>query len=73
MDNIPYITDEVFGLNIPKEIAGIPNKILVSKNTWTNRSDYNSKRKELASKFIQNFEKYKNYVDKTVIEAGPVI
>ena len=73
MDNIPYIKDEVFGLHIPKSINNITDEILVAKNTWSNKSDYIRKRKELAGKFIANFEKYKKYVDPSVIKAGPVL
>jgi phosphoenolpyruvate carboxykinase (ATP) len=73
MDNIPYLKEEVFGLKIPKTLDGIPEEILNARNSWKNKSDYDNKRKELANKFIQNFEKYKNYVDEAVIQAGPVV
>jgi phosphoenolpyruvate carboxykinase (ATP) len=73
MDNIPYLKEEVFGLRIPKSLDGIPEGILYARNSWKNKSDYDNKRKELANKFIQNFEKYKNYVDEAVIQAGPVV
>ena len=48
----------VFGIQAPKELAGVPTEILNPRQTWENKSLYDATRDELAQMFIDNFKKY---------------
>lgn len=58
LDNVEYEPHPIFGMMIPKECPGVPSEILNPRNTWTDKNDYDEKAKDLAKKFIANFEKY---------------
>jgi phosphoenolpyruvate carboxykinase (ATP) len=51
----------VFNLLVPKNVNGIPSKILNPRNAWRDKEDYKYNVNNLAKLFIKNFEKYKLY------------
>ncbi len=52
---------DVFNLDVPKSLDGVAdNSILNPKNTWEDKDAYDKKLKELASMFIENFNRYNN-------------
>ncbi|MGI6342354.1 MAG: phosphoenolpyruvate carboxykinase (ATP) [Bacteroidales bacterium] len=68
-ETIPY-----FNLEIPKELKGVTTEILNPKNTYANESDWHTKAKDLAQRFINNFEKYTdNEEGKRLVKAGPIL
>jgi phosphoenolpyruvate carboxykinase (ATP) len=71
LDNVDTIVDPVFGFAVPKHVLGVADEILIPKNTWTDKSVYDSKAKFLASLFVKNFEKYANAVSNEILNAGP--
>ncbi|MFP3423052.1 phosphoenolpyruvate carboxykinase (ATP), partial [Bacillus sp. SIMBA_161] len=50
--------ESVFGLNMPKEIPGVPTEVLNPRNAWADKEAYDQKAQELAKKFKDNFEKF---------------
>jgi len=70
LDNCEYIVDEVFGLHIPTSCPGVPEEILIPKNTWTDKLAYDVQAKELASRFINNFKKFSDMPDE-IKQASP--
>jgi len=71
LDKVETTIDPVFGFAIPNHIAGVPDEILIPKNTWTDKAAYDEKAKFLAGLFVKNFDKYASGVSKEVIAAGP--
>lgn len=71
LNNIETITDDIFGLQVPVNVAGVPDEVLVPKNTWNDKDAYEQTAKELANKFHQNFSKFENVSDE-IKNAGPV-
>lgn len=71
LNNIETITDEVFGLKIPVHVAGVPDEVLVPKNTWKDKTAYEDAAKSLAIEFHSNFEKFNN-VNSSIKQAGPI-
>lgn len=65
--------DPVFELAIPAEIEGVPDEILLPRNTWDDKQAYDEKAHKLAEMFAQNFRKFKNEASQELIEAGPKI
>ena len=56
LENVEYIYDELFHLNIPKTCPGIPNKILNPVNMWIEKEDYELTATRLANKFSAAFD-----------------
>jgi len=64
----------IFNLMIPKHISGIEDGILNPRSAWSNPEDWDNSARELAKKFIKNFEKYTEHDDsKYLVSAGPQI
>jgi phosphoenolpyruvate carboxykinase (ATP) len=68
---VPTSPSEIFGLHIPTSCPGVDVSILSPKNTWTDKQAYDLTLKQLANKFIQNFEKYKAGSAPEIFQAGP--
>lgn len=63
---------EPFGLHIPKSVTGVNAQILNPRNTWEHKDEYDIKAKDLAQKFIKNFENFTdNEAGKHLVKAGP--
>lgn len=69
LDHIETIKEEIFGLEIPAHVPGVPDEVLLPVKTWSDTHAYNVKAEELAQKFHKNFEKFAN-VPKEIIELG---
>jgi phosphoenolpyruvate carboxykinase (ATP) len=62
----------IFNLHVPTSLDGVDPKILDPRDSYTNVSDWESKAKDLANRFIKNFEQYTdNDEGKALISAGP--
>ena len=72
LNTIETITDDVFGLNIPTHVAGVPDEVLIPRQTWSDKEAYDQAAKKLAKEFRANFEKF-NYVSDEIKQAGPLV
>jgi len=62
----------IFNLEIPTELHGVDTKVLDPRDTYADAADWDEKAKDLASRFIKNFEKYTdNEAGKALVAAGP--
>ncbi|KAF8683564.1 hypothetical protein HU200_044482 [Digitaria exilis] len=73
-----YKKTEVFGLEIPTEINGVPSEILDPINTWTDKAAYKETLLTLAGLFKKNFEVFASYkigddssLTDEILAAGP--
>lgn len=73
LDNVPTVTDPVFGLQIPQECPGVPANVLNPRNTWSDPAAYDAKAQELAKMFNNNFKKYADGVSEAIRQAAPVV
>ncbi len=65
--NIPY-----FNFEVPTELPGVDTNILDPRNTYSCACQWEEKAKDLAGRFIKNFEKYTdNEEGKQLVNAGP--
>jgi phosphoenolpyruvate carboxykinase (ATP) len=69
--NVKYITDPVFGFQVPQSCDGVPESVLNPSESWHSKDEYMKKYKELASRFIENFKKFEEGCPVEVIAAGP--
>jgi phosphoenolpyruvate carboxykinase (ATP) len=71
LDNVDYTTHEIFGLKIPNTCPNVPTEILHPRNTWKDKSAYDSKANLLANKFVANFEKFESDASEEIMNAAP--
>ena len=65
--NIPF-----FNFEVPTELPGVDTGILDPRDTYEDPSVWEEKAKDLAGRFIKNFEKYTtNELGKSLVAAGP--
>ena len=63
----------VFGLHVPKKCTNVPDELMIPKNSWKDKKEYDLQLNKLAGMFIKNFEKYSKDVSSSVLQAGPQI
>lgn len=62
----------IFGIEVPTELPGVDTKILDPRDTYENAGIWEEKAKDLAGRFIKNFNKYEgNKAGKALVSAGP--
>ncbi|MEW9670902.1 phosphoenolpyruvate carboxykinase (ATP) [Ammoniphilus sp. 3BR4] len=72
LDHTELTADPIFKLRIPKKISGVPSEVLQPKNTWSNPDEYDLKAKDLASRFVRNFQKFEG-IGQDIVDAGPKV
>ena len=66
---IPY-----FNFEVPTELPGVDTNILDPRNTYADASEWETKAKDLAQRFVNNFKKYEgNDAGKALVSAGPLV
>ena len=61
-----------FNFEVPTELPGVDTNILDPRNTYADASEWETKAKDLASRFNKNFAKYEgNEAGKALVSAGP--
>ncbi|KAF9588944.1 hypothetical protein IFM89_017623 [Coptis chinensis] len=77
--NVNYAKTEVFGLEIPTEVEGVPSEILQPMNTWSDKKAYNETLLKLGGLFKKNFAVYLDYkigkdnkLTEEIAAAGPI-
>ncbi|MBR5703863.1 MAG: phosphoenolpyruvate carboxykinase (ATP), partial [Bacteroidales bacterium] len=64
---IPY-----FDFEVPTKLQGVDTGILDPRDTYNDAAEWDTKAKDLASRFIKNFHKYEsNRAGKALVKAGP--
>ena len=72
IDNAEFKTIPYFNLNVPTSLNGVQTEILDPRDTYTNVEEWKSKAKDLAARFIKNFEKFTDTAEgKALVAAGP--
>ncbi len=66
---IPY-----FDFEVPTELPGVDSGILDPRDTYADPAEWDAKAKDLAGRFIKNFDKYtSNDAGKALVAAGPAL
>ena len=70
--NAPTKKIPIFDLEVPTELPGVDTGILDPRDTYADASEWETKAKDLAERFIKNFKKYEgNDAGKALVPAGP--
>ena len=68
----PKKTIPIFNFEVPTALPGVDPAILDPRDTYADPAQWDEKAKDLAARFIKNFNKYtSNEAGKTLVAAGP--
>ncbi len=73
LDSVQYEVHPVFGLQMPTTCPNVPTEILNPRNTWSDKSLYDTKANDLAGKFVKNFEQYAEGASAEILAAAPKV
>lgn len=73
LSNVSFEEHPVFGMLMPTECPGVPSEVLNPRNTWADKSHYDTNARRLAMEFIKNFAKYASGVSEEIIAAAPKV
>jgi phosphoenolpyruvate carboxykinase (ATP) len=65
------VADPIFGVHVPKHVPGVPDDVLVPRQTWKDEAKFDETARKLASLFKKNFEKYEDQASEAIRGAGP--
>lgn len=66
LDDVPYVTHPVFGLEMPTRCPGVSAHVLDPRSTWADPAAYDQQAARLASMYRDNFAKYADLVSEDV-------
>ncbi len=69
-DRANYTPHPLFKVLIPDSLPNVPSEILDPRNTWEDPEAYQKQALELAHRFTENFQQFKN-APPEIVEAGP--
>lgn len=70
LEKAEFVTDPVFGVQVPTSCPGVPSEVLQPRNTWADKEAFDKQARDLATKFVENFaQKFPSA--KEIAEAGP--
>jgi len=67
---VEFRTDPVFGFDVPVAVPGVQTSLLNPRRTWTDPDAYDTRARELAQMFRDNFERFED-VAPGIADAGP--
>ena len=73
LENVETVMDPVFRVAVPVRVPGVPDEILVPRNTWADKNAYDVAARRIAAMFHENFAKYADGVSEAVRTAGPIV
>ncbi len=72
IDKAPSKKVPYFDFEVPTELPGVDSKILDPRDTYADASQWDTKAKDLAARFIKNFDKFTgNEAGKALVAYGP--
>jgi phosphoenolpyruvate carboxykinase (ATP) len=71
LDQVEYIQDPTFGLQVPTSCPGVPDEVLQPRLTWSDGAAYDRQAAKLAGMFISNFAQFADNVTPEIMAAGP--
>ena len=73
LNEVEYVRDPIFNLNIPSSCPGVPSEILDPRNVWTDKAAYEAAAHTLARAFQENFEEKYPDMPEHIKAAGPAV
>ena len=70
LEKVAYETDPYFNVGVPTSCPGVPDEVLSPRKMWKDEAEYEKTAKDLAARFVKNFQKY-THMPKSIVDAGP--
>ena len=71
LESVNCVRDPVFNVDVPTACPGVPEDVLVPRNTWSDSTAYDTQARKLAAMFVENFKAFESEADDEVRDAGP--
>src|SRR3989442_3741800 len=71
LDRVPTTPDPGFGVEVPLQVPGVPEGLLLPRGTWSDPAAYDAQAARLAQMFRDNFAQFRDHVHAAVGDAGP--
>ena len=71
LKSVPTFTDPILGLSIPRACPGLPEGMLIPKQTWKDPAEYDKKSRHLAGMFLENIKAMSLDLPASVLQSGP--
>jgi phosphoenolpyruvate carboxykinase (ATP) len=72
LNQVPMTQHPVFQVSVPQSCPGVPAGVLDARGMWSDKVAYDHAAKDLAARFIKNFQKFKG-VSPEILEAAPLL
>ena len=72
LDQVPMLTDPVFGFAIPSVVPGVPSEVLQPRGTWADPTAYDTKARDLVARFHKNMAQFADTMSDDIKAAAPV-
>ena len=72
LDKVETAKHDIFGLEVPLHVPGVPDEVLMPEQTWADKAAYKAKALELAGKFKENFKKFNSVSESIINLGGPI-
>ena len=69
----PTAEDPYFGFEVVTKVDGVPDEMLIPRNSWADGDAYEATASKLAGLFVENFKKYEAGVSQGVRDAAPKV
>ena len=73
LEGVETEMDPVFRVAVPVAVPGVPDEVLVPRNTWADKAAFDASARKIAGMFHDNFAKYADGVSEVVRNAGPIV
>ena len=73
LNDVEFVEDPIFGLQIPTSVPGVSAEVLQPRNTWDDGAAYDAQAKKLAGMFVENFKQFEENAPAEVTAAGPKV
>ena len=71
LEKTSYITDRIFGIEIPSRVKDVPVEILTPSHSWDDRQAYQEQAIKLAKMYVENFKRYQSEASPELLAAAP--
>jgi phosphoenolpyruvate carboxykinase (ATP) len=70
--DVSYKPHPIFQILVPETVPGVPQEILDPQNTWDDPEAYERQARDLAMRFVVNFQQFSD-ARPEIVAAGPIV
>lgn len=71
LDDVNYVVDPIFGVEVPTACPDVPAEVLIPRDTWSDVNAYDEQARKLAGMFVENFNQFEDKVSDEVRAVAP--